>query len=294
MSVNWDDLKVVLAVSRAGSLTRAAELLGVDQSTCGRRLAALEAALGAVLFVRSNAGLSATEAGEAAISRALEVELRMDRLAERLSAGPDGPAGLVRIVGGGWALAILAERALPGFTTTHPRLDLRLVAANPRAPARPEATIGLWFEAPIREPEFAVKLCRVPYAVYARRGLDWAAAPWVSHHDEESPRLMPTRMAERLRGKAGRSSVTSQDTGVLLAATRAGVGPAILPMRLGEACPELERLQIDAPAMVRTLSVHLHPDTVQSARVQAVLRWLRSCADDVFGGEEFAAAADSE
>ena len=50
--MNWDDLKIALAIARAGSMSRAADLLGMDQSTVGRRLAALEAALGEV-FIRA-------------------------------------------------------------------------------------------------------------------------------------------------------------------------------------------------------------------------------------------------
>jgi DNA-binding transcriptional LysR family regulator len=65
-------------------------------------------------------------------------------------------------------------------------------------------------------------------------------------------------------------------------------------MALAEPCPELVRLRVDEPPLVRTLHLHLHPDTVQYARVQAVVRWLRECADATFGATEFANAGDSE
>ena len=73
--MNWDDLKVALAVGRTGSLSRAALQLGVNQSTATRRLVALEAQVGKTLFVRSQAGLTPTEAGRIAIARAGDVEL---------------------------------------------------------------------------------------------------------------------------------------------------------------------------------------------------------------------------
>lgn len=294
MAANWDDLKVALAIARAGSMTRAAEALGIDQSTCGRRLGALEAALGAVLFIRSKTGLAPTEAGEAAIARASEIELRMDRLAEHLARGPEGPVGTVRLVGNGWTLQLLAERAAGRLLAEHPRLDLRLIGAHPRAAMRPEATLGLWFETLARDSEFAIKLCAVPYAAYARRDLDAATLPWVGQVDEDAPRLSPTRAVERLRQRDERLRVTSSETGVLLAAVRAGLGRGLLPMRLAEACADLARLDIQAPALVRTLHLHLHPDTVQTARIQAVVRWLRECAGAVFGAEEFANGAETE
>jgi DNA-binding transcriptional LysR family regulator len=294
MTPNWDDLKVALAIARAGSMTRAAEALGIDQSTCGRRLGALEAALGAVLFIRSKTGLAPTEAGEAAIARASEIELRMDRLAEQLARGPEGPVGVVRLVGNPWTLQLLAERAAGRLLAEHPRLDLRLIGVHPRAALRPEATLGLWFEVAPRDSEFAIKLCAVPYAAYARRDLDAAGLPWVGQIDEDAPRLAPTRALERLRDRDARVRVASPDAGVVFAAVRAGLGRGLLPMLLGEGCAALARLDVPGPPLVRTLHLHMHPDTVQAARIQAVVRWLRECAGDVFGAEEFANAADAE
>jgi len=58
--LNWDDLKILLAVARAGSLSRAAVQLGLGQSTVSRRLSGLEATLGTKLFKRSKTGLVLT------------------------------------------------------------------------------------------------------------------------------------------------------------------------------------------------------------------------------------------
>ena len=63
--MDWNDLKLVLAIHRAGNLKGAAQVMKIDQSTAGRRLAALEANLGAILFVRARSGFSLTDAGEA-------------------------------------------------------------------------------------------------------------------------------------------------------------------------------------------------------------------------------------
>ncbi len=75
--MDWSHLKVVLAVSRAGSLTGAARLLGTDQTTAGRRLTALEDQLGTALFVRSKAGFLPTEPGRIVIANAERVETRL-------------------------------------------------------------------------------------------------------------------------------------------------------------------------------------------------------------------------
>src|SRR5580693_6254902 len=61
--MNWDDLRVFLAVARAESLARGARELGLDRSTASRRIAALEAALGAQVFLRTREGLRLSPAG---------------------------------------------------------------------------------------------------------------------------------------------------------------------------------------------------------------------------------------
>lgn len=50
--MNWDDLRIFLAIARAGTLLGAARALGVNHTTVARRLSALEGALQADLFVR--------------------------------------------------------------------------------------------------------------------------------------------------------------------------------------------------------------------------------------------------
>lgn len=61
--MNWNDLKIVLAISRNQTQSAAAEGLGMDQSTVGRRLNTIEASLGTVLFVRSHSGFNRPRRG---------------------------------------------------------------------------------------------------------------------------------------------------------------------------------------------------------------------------------------
>ncbi|HEY4244482.1 MAG TPA: LysR family transcriptional regulator [Kofleriaceae bacterium] len=59
----WDDIRCFLTIARAGSLAAAARTLAIDQTTAGRRLAALEDAIGQRLFERTPRGLAPTPAG---------------------------------------------------------------------------------------------------------------------------------------------------------------------------------------------------------------------------------------
>jgi DNA-binding transcriptional LysR family regulator len=82
---NWEDLRIALAVARAQSLARAADILGVDPGTVSRRIGAAEAALGTILFVRSKTGVTLTDAGRALLTRAAEMEARARRLVEEVA-----------------------------------------------------------------------------------------------------------------------------------------------------------------------------------------------------------------
>jgi len=283
MALNWDDLKVVLAVARAGSLTGAAQMLAVDQSTAGRRLSAVEADLGCILFVRSKTGFAPTPSGETTIARALEIEARALRLTDELTRVDQAASGLVRIVGNPWTLVRLAEHAMPDLLLRHPHLELRTIGGSlPRSLARGDAAVALWFEIPPRESEFAVKLGDVPYAIYAPVGVDPTTLDWVSFYDDEAPRRAPSRWIERERRATEKLRLTATDSSVILAAIRAGLGRGLLPMCLAEGEPGLARVGEGAPELVRTMHLHAHPDTIQSARIQAVMAWLRESFPRVF------------
>ncbi|HRO05024.1 MAG TPA: LysR family transcriptional regulator, partial [Terricaulis sp.] len=74
MQYDWDDLRLFLAATRAGTLAGAGARLGVDAATVGRRLARLETALRSTLFVRSPSGIQLTAAGSRLMAAALEAE----------------------------------------------------------------------------------------------------------------------------------------------------------------------------------------------------------------------------
>ena len=95
--MDWDDLKIVLAISREGSLTGAARVLGLTQPTMGRRLAAFEAAMGARLLQRMPSGYVLTALGESVLVHAERIEAEV-QAAERAMLGRDvALAGTVRV-----------------------------------------------------------------------------------------------------------------------------------------------------------------------------------------------------
>ncbi|WP_248920170.1 LysR family transcriptional regulator [Pseudomonas entomophila] len=95
--MNWDDARMLLALSREQTLRRAARVLRVDQATVGRRVAALEADLGSTLFLRTPAGYQLTAIGEVAVEAALKMEQAALELTRRIGGADNELAGEVRI-----------------------------------------------------------------------------------------------------------------------------------------------------------------------------------------------------
>src|SRR5215831_17650666 len=96
----WDDLRVFLAVHQLGSHKRAGRLLGIDPTTVGRRLAALESALGARLFVRTPERVAATPAGLKLVPHAQRMEAEAIEAERQLLAADSRLEGSLRVTAG--------------------------------------------------------------------------------------------------------------------------------------------------------------------------------------------------
>jgi len=124
----WDDLKVLLAVLRAGSFSGAATALTVEQSTVSRRIAALESAIGAILFDRSAAGPLPTELALQLRSHAERVEAELYAFVEQASGLGKGVQGRVRVATTeSLAVHVLIPRFLPALKTLHSGLHIDLL-----------------------------------------------------------------------------------------------------------------------------------------------------------------------
>src|SRR5690554_3350410 len=97
MDPSWDLYRTFLAVLRAGSLTGAAQALGLTQPTVGRHVDELEEALQLSLFTRSRSGLAPTEAATALRPYAETLAATSAALLRAASSHGEAVAGAVRI-----------------------------------------------------------------------------------------------------------------------------------------------------------------------------------------------------
>src|SRR5438105_3265582 len=140
-AMDWDDVRVFLAVAREGSMRAAGRALELSQPTIARRLAAFEASFGgASLFDRFPEGLRLNAAGEQLIPAAESVEDAVLTLERRRAAASSALSGTVRVATGECAAGFLA-RCLSGATTTPlpSGITLELLTLQPADLARREA-----------------------------------------------------------------------------------------------------------------------------------------------------------
>src|SRR5262249_25307085 len=148
MDADWNDLKVLLALSRGGSVAAAARSLHIDQSTVSRRLAAIEDAFGGPLLVRGGREFAWTSEGRAALAAAEKAEAAIMAAFGQAQSSKVESGGVVRISATPANVILLLE-VLPPFQRQHPDLKLDLSGTMERVDlAKGEADIALRFGNP--------------------------------------------------------------------------------------------------------------------------------------------------
>ncbi|NCU19658.1 LysR family transcriptional regulator [Candidatus Falkowbacteria bacterium] len=125
---DWDDLKVFLAVARAESLSGAGRGLKCDAATVGRRMARLEEALGAKLFLRSAQGYALTDAGTRLLPHAERAEQALSAAAEELGGAAGALSGQLRIGAPDGCANYLLPQVCAELCDANPGLEIQIVA----------------------------------------------------------------------------------------------------------------------------------------------------------------------
>jgi molybdate transport repressor ModE-like protein len=168
--VDWDDIRVFLAIARSGQILGAARRLGLNHATVARRLTALEEALKTPLVERGTTGCSLTVAGERFLQSAERMEAEFQAARSELTDTEIDVSGTVRIgAPDGFGVAFLAPR-LGELTARHPGLTIQLVPV-PRSfsLSRREADIAVTIDRPDTGRLVAAKLVDYALGLYASR-----------------------------------------------------------------------------------------------------------------------------
>jgi DNA-binding transcriptional LysR family regulator len=276
LAMDWDDVRVFLAVARKGSMRAAGRALGLSQPTIARRLAAFEASFGEpTLFDRLPEGLRLNAAGEQLVPAAESVEDAVLTMERRRAAASPVLRGTVRVSTGECAAGFLARCLSGSATTALPSgITLELVDSRQSADlARREADLALRHEPPESGDFYVSKLGTFACAIYRRRGE--AADAWVTYTDAQA-HYAPARWVERQVAETdGGIALRASSMLMHLEAIRAGTGRGVLPCYVGDGHPLLERLTPPIPELAAEYWIVVHRDLRRSACVRAVMDWVR-------------------
>ncbi|WP_341908766.1 LysR family transcriptional regulator [Ferrovibrio terrae] len=177
--MDWDHLRVFLAIAREGQLLAAARKLGLNHATVSRRLDALEESVGSQLFVRRPAGSTLTTAGERLMEVVERLETEVLGIAEELRAVAAEVSGTVRIgAPDGLGNCFLAGE-LGALVAMHPGLTIELVPM-PRifSLTRREADLAIVLDQPADGRLVVSRLTDYSLSLYAARAyLDREGTP---------------------------------------------------------------------------------------------------------------------
>jgi DNA-binding transcriptional LysR family regulator len=270
------ELRLLLALTRAGTLAGAAARLAVDTSTVFRSLQRLERRVGRTLFERSRTGYRPTELAAQLAGHAERIEAEVEGARSLLQAGTRAVSGEVRVTTTDTILSALVLPSLPKLLRAHPLLQVEIVATNePASLTRRDADIAL--RATKRPPEHLVgkHLGPIRNAVYAPprsrvRTVEQAIAsglPWIAVDDalpEHGSVAWRRKHLPKIRPQVLASSIMA-----VADAVAAGIGVGIVPMFLGEKRP-MQRVSSPLAEIETQLWLLTHAESRHLTRISTV------------------------
>lgn len=283
--MNWDDLRIFLAVARIGSVSGAGKNLGVQHSTVSRRLQQLEASLGVRLLDRKRSGYELTPAGEDLRDAALRMErevLEVDGALLGLDANLRGDLRVTTV--GNMASSFLMPM-LARFSSLYPEINLILTVSNADASlTEREADIAIRVTNSPPDTLIGKKIGKIASTVYGSRDYlermrarheapNWIGANCCGYHSQ---------WTRKLSGEASFSFCIDEPM-IAHESVRQGIGLAVLFCHMGDRDTRLERFMEPPPEMDQDLWLLYHKDLKRSERVRVFRE---------FVADEFTAIAD--
>ncbi|MBI0328811.1 LysR family transcriptional regulator [Burkholderia plantarii] len=280
--VDWQDVRVFLALGRHGSLSAAARALGVNHATISRRIQSLEATLGEKLAERRPEGYALTPAGTLALSVASDMEAAVQTLGR---GGTDGsPKGVVRVnappaLSQGFLIRQLAEVPI-----RHPGLDIDL-ATDLRSISleRHEADIAVRVDRPEDGDFIAKPVGSMAYGFYGTPALceriEGGAAPVLVGFDEANTYIPDSGWLAQQFPQA-RVAFRANNHMAQAAAARSGVGLALLPHYVGRQEAELRLCRMGPVRPPREIWLLIRRQDRKDLPIRTVVDYLARVFDE--------------
>ena len=278
-NMDWDNLRVFVALAREQSVRAAATALGVSHSTVSRRIDAFERDLGVRLFKRLPDGFVLTPFGEDTLQTAQHLEESVDGLQRRVRGQDARLRGDLRVTMPDLLAAKLLMPDLVAFGERYPEIDLEVaISYTPFDLGRREADVAIRITRDPPEQLIGRKVITFARAAYASRDYlarhDPQHAPesvtWIGWDDStRHPRWVRATTIPNapVRGRMNNAMVQ-------LAAAKAGMGLAMLPCFMGDTEPELRRVPPGRPETAWDIWILTHEDLRATARVRAFMDFM--------------------
>jgi DNA-binding transcriptional LysR family regulator len=274
--MDWDDIKLFLAIARAGSLGKAASAVGLSQPTMGRRLTGFEKRLGLSLFQRSSGGFALTDEGALVLAHAERMEDEALAFERRLAGHETQLEGLIRTSSSDWFGVHVLSPIFATFQRRHPRVVIELVTDARRLNlTRREADLVFRIK-PFDEPDIVQRrVLRMNYGLYGAatlqdpRAQDGRGTPLVIMNTAFDD-LPDVQWLRKLLPHA-HVAMRSNNREVQASLCEAGSGWAVLPTALGDRLQGVVRVDLGEPPPFRDVFVGYHRDLRRLARLRKLL-----------------------
>jgi DNA-binding transcriptional LysR family regulator len=285
---NWDEIRTAFQVARLGTVSGAAEVLGVHHATVIRHIDALEKSLGTKLFQRHARGYTPTESGRDLLLVAQTTEEQFAQLASRIKGQGETVSGelvFTSITG----LSGLLTPVLGSFQRTYPQILLRfLTDMRVFRLDYGEAHVALRAGAAPEEPDNVVQaLTRIQTGLYAARsyvetyGLPESEADFDGHRFIASDNIQTRAPFFRWLGaRVAPEQITfrSSELATLEEGVRHGMGIGFISAFRAKNDPDLVEVMAPRPEWEAPLWLVTHVDLHRTRKVQAFLSHIKEAA----------------
>ncbi|MCX7558615.1 LysR family transcriptional regulator [Sulfitobacter sp. F26204] len=282
---NWDEIRTAYQVARMGTVSGAADVLGVHHATVIRHIDALEGRLGVKLFQRHARGYTATEAGNDLLRVAQATDDQFSQLAGRIKGRGADVSGELVVT----SLVSLAGKIAPilaAFQQKHKEVSVRYLTGDRLfrleygeahvairagvAPEQPDNVVQPLIELPVGA--YASKAYVAEYGVIKDQG-DYARHRFVGTETRESRAPYYQWMHDNVPD----TSITFRctDPRAVVAAVVAGAGIGFLSQSTAAGYPDLVEIHAPRPEWSAPLWLVTHVDLHRTTKVQALLRFIK-------------------
>jgi DNA-binding transcriptional LysR family regulator len=274
--MEWSDVRIFLAVLRSGTLGGAARALRLSHPTVGRRLRALEEAIGQTLFQRTADGFILTEEGSAVVALAEQMEEGALAMERRLAGQEQKLGGSLRISSADWFGAYVLPPIIAEYTNAYPGVDVEILTGTRLfSLAQRESDIAFRI-VPFDTADIVQRrLTRLNYGVYVA-----VSAPEPAFGDGTGFRLIthdtstghfPDIAWLKESFPNATPVLRSNNRNVQARMCRQGVGIAVLPRAVGMQIAGLRLLDLPTEPPSRDIWMGYHRDLKHLQRLRAFI-----------------------